>query len=117
MKEPQTIFASAARTATASATMHTRSLGGIFYINVTAIAATPSVVFTIKGEDPVSSTQHTIYTSPAITGTGLTVVYIHPSMTMAPNSVTALLPEAVTVTATHGDADSITYSVSFVGVN
>jgi hypothetical protein len=117
LKETQTIFASAARTATSTNTFHTKSLGGLLFINCTAASATPSVVFTVKGYDPVSSTAYTILTSSAVTGTGLTVLRIHPSLGLAPNAVPDILPEACAVTATHADADSITYSVSFIGVN
>ena len=43
---------------------------------------------------------------------------IHPSLTAAANTIAKdVLPQALKVTATHADADSITYSVGFVGVN
>jgi hypothetical protein len=116
-KEFQPIFASAARTATATATFNTGSCGGLFFINVTATAATPSVVFTISGQDPVSGASYTILTSAAITSTGLTVLRVHPQLSAAANTIAKdMLPAAVSVTATHADADSITYSVSFIGV-
>ena len=118
MKEHQTVFASAARTATSTASIATRSLGGLFIINVTAASATPSVVFTIKGVCPISSATYDILASAAITGTGTTVLRVHPSLTAAANTIAKdILPSALLVTATHADADSITYSVSFVGVN
>ena len=119
MKERQLVFASAARTATVSARFSCASLGGLFYINVSAAAATPSVVFTVKGVDPSGSgVTHDILASAAITGTGLTVLRVHPSLTAAANTIAKdILPSEITVTATHADADSITYSVEFVGVN
>lgn len=117
-KEFQEVFASAARTATVSQTMACGSLGGLFFINVSAAAATPSVVFTIKGHDPISNTTYDILASAAITGTGLTVLRVHPSLTGAANTIAKdILPAAITITATHADTDSITYSVGFVGVN
>ena len=116
-KEFQPIFASAARTATATATFNTGSCGGLFFINVTATAATPSVVFTIAGEDPISGATYTILASAAITATGLTVLRVHPALTATANTIAKdMLPAAIKVTATHADADSITYSVSFLGV-
>lgn len=116
-KEFQTVFASAARTATATATIATGSCAGLFFINVTATAATPSVVFTIAGEDPISGATYTILASAAITATGLTVLRVHPQLSAAANTIAKdMLPAAVSVTATHADADSITYSVSFLGV-
>lgn len=117
-KEFQEVFTSAARTATSTKTMACGSIGGLFFIDVSAAAATPSVVFTIKGHDPVASTSYDILASAAITGTGLTVLKVHPSLTASANAVAKdILPAAISVTATHADTDSITYSVSFVGVH
>jgi hypothetical protein len=117
-KDGKVLFTSAARTTTSSATFNTNCIGGVFIINVTAISATPSVVFTISGTDPASLAKWTILTSAAITGTGTTVLRVHPSLTAAANTVAKdVLPQAIEVAATHGDADSITYSVGFIGVN
>lgn len=116
-KEFQTVFASAARTATATATIATGSCAGLFFINVTATEATPSVVFTIAGEDPISGATYTILASAAITATGLTVLRVHPALTATANTIAKdMLPAAIRVTAKHANADSITYSVSFIGV-
>lgn len=117
-KEYQPIFASAARTATTSATIITGSCAGLFFINVTATSATPSVVFTIDGQDPISGAAYNILTSAAITATGLTVLHVHPALSAAANTKAKdMLPAAVKVTATHANSDSITYSVSFIGVD
>jgi hypothetical protein len=117
MKENHEIFPSAARTATSTATMHCRSRAGLFYINVTAITATPSVVFTIKGHSPIANASYDILVSAAITGTGLTVLRVSEHLTAAANTIAKdMLPEAISVVATHGDADSITFSVGFIGV-
>lgn len=117
MKETQVIFASAARTATSSATIPCKSGAGFFYINVSAAADTPSVVFTISGVDPGGSVAHTILESVAITGTGLTVLRVNPQLTGSANTIAKdMLPAALKITATHADADSITYSMYFVGV-
>lgn len=119
MKERQLVFASGARTATSTATFACGSLGGLFVINVSDASATPSVVFTVKGTDPSGGANTwDILASAAITGTGLTVLRIHPSLTAAANTIAKdILPSSVAVTATHADADSITYSVEFIGVN
>jgi hypothetical protein len=117
-KEPRQVIASAARTATHTATMECGSIGGVFIINVTAASATPSVVFTVKGVDPASGATWDILASAAITGAGTTILRIHPSLTAAANTIAKdVLPAAVAITCTHADADSITYSVGFVGVN
>ncbi len=117
MKETQSIFASAARTATSSATVPCASEAGFFYINVTAVTASPSVVFTIAGVDPGGDAVHTILESAAITGTGLTVLRVNPQLTASANAIAKdMLPAALKITATHADADSITYSMYFIGM-
>ena len=117
-KDYQQIFASAARTATESATIISSQSSGMFFINVSAVSATPSVVFTISGVDPISSTTYTILQSAAITGTGLTVLRVCAHLAAAANTVAKdFLPQALKITATHGDADSITYSMSYIGMD
>jgi len=117
-KEAKVVFSSAARTATSTATLHTGSIGGAFVINVTASAATPSVVFTVKGVCPASGAKYTILASAAITGAGTTVLRIHPSLTAAANTIAKdFLSSGIEVEAVHADTDSITYSVGFIGVN
>lgn len=119
MKHPVSLFASAARTATPTpATFNTECRAGFFFINVTAVTATPSVVFTISGVDPASGAIYTILASVAIVGTGLTVLRVGENMTAANNTIAKdMLPQAMVVAPVHGDADSITYTVYFVGVN
>lgn len=112
-----TCYASAARTATPTP-MDTAQNGPgwkglVVVIDVTAASATPSVVFTVQGYDPVSGKYYTILASAAITGTGTTVLRVFPGSTVAANlAANDILPARWRVIATHGDADSITYSVS-----
>lgn len=112
-----TALASAARTASVnSATFETPwGVRGVrVYINATASAATPSVVFTIADLDPVSGTSNAILASAAITGAGLTVLTVYPGMTVAANLVASVaLPKRWRVQAVAGDSDSLTYSVGF----
>lgn len=115
-KEHQVIFEKAARTATSSATIPVSSTQGLFFINVTAATATPSVVFDILGVSPAGDATYTVLQSAAITGTGLTVIRVSPHLTAASNTIAKdMLPAAIKVTATHADTDSITYEVRFVG--
>lgn len=111
----RTLYASAARTATPTAvTLRTGRYRGLkLFIDVTAIAATPSVVVTIDMVDSLSGATKTLLTGAAITGTGQTVLTIYPGVTVAANvAVSDVLPEAIKVTLTHGDTDSITYTVA-----
>ena len=110
-----TVFASVARTATENSADldNPYGRGAVLVIDVTAATATPSVVFTVKGKSALGSDYYTILASAAITATGQTVLRIYPGLTAAAN-VTAsdVLPATWRVEAVHGDADSITYSVS-----
>jgi hypothetical protein len=118
MKDSEEVFPLLARTATSTKTFHSKRRAGFLFINVTAASATPSVVFTLKGHDPISSTSYDILASAAITGTGMTVLRVSEHLTAAANTIAKdMLPEAMSLVATHADADSITYSVSFLGVD
>ena len=117
-KDVQVLMASAARTATSTVSFVSGSMGCLLFINATAAAATPSVVFTLQGVDPASDATYTILASAAITGVGQTILRVHPELTGASNTIAKdMLPHAMKLVATHADADSITYSVGFVGVN
>jgi hypothetical protein len=109
------VYASAARTATPD-TIELELPRGSQYahvvIDATAVTATPSVVFTVSGVDRVSGKVYTLLASAAVTATGTTVLRIGPGLTAAANLVANdVLPPVIRFTATHGDADSITYSV------
>lgn len=109
-----TLLASAARTANANSADQTNGghKGLHVVIDVTAIADSPSVVFTIEGKDAVSGKYYTLLASAAITGVGTTVLRVFPGLAAAANAAANdVLPRTWRVTTTHDDADSITYSV------
>lgn len=111
----RTIYASAARTATPTAVTFStgRAKELRIVIDATAITATPSVVFTVDYSDSASGKWINLITSAAITATGTTVLLAALGATASANvAVNQPLPDTLRVTATHGDADSITYSVS-----
>lgn len=111
-----TLFASAARTATSSSADQTNDngKGAQIVIDVTSVTSSPSVVFTVEGKDALSGKYYTLLTSAAITGTGTTRVTVYPGVTLAANvAVSQILPQHWRVTATHGNSDSITYTVGF----
>lgn len=111
---PQTILASAARTATNTSDVFTAGGAGIrVFINVTAITDTPSITAKIQGVAP-DGTAYDLLTSAAIVATGLTVLTIYPGATVAANVTLSLpAPRRFKVVMTHSDADSITYSVTY----
>lgn len=115
-KQDEVVTPSIARTATNNSTFACATEGGLFIIDVTAVTATPSVVFTIQGVEPISGNVYTILASAAITATGTTVLRVHPSLTASANAIAKdILPMGINIAAVHADADSITYSIRFVG--
>jgi hypothetical protein len=83
------------------------------FINVTAITATPSVVFTIQGKDSITGNYYTLLVSAAIVATGVTTLKIYPGLVVAGNlAANDVLPLVWRVNCAHGDADSITYSIT-----
>lgn len=114
-KHNRSIYPSEARTVTPSTVeISDRYVKGIqVIINVTDSAATPSVVPTIDGFDPLSETWYNLLTGSAITGASQTILRIHPELAEVANLIAKdFLPKKYRIVMTHGDADSITYSVS-----
>lgn len=109
-----TLFASAARTASATGDpfriQGDSYRGLVVQIDATAAAATPSVVFTVQGHNGTTWTTH--LASAAVTAVGTTNLIVHPDAADTANvSESTTLPKAWRVIATAGDADSLTYSV------
>lgn len=110
----KTVLVSAARTATvSSADLTNHNARGVHVIiDVTLDPALASVTFTVEGKDPVSGVYYTILTSAAIIATGTTALTVYPGVTETANvKESDVIPRTWRVTATHVDADSITYSV------
>ena len=111
----QTVYASAARTATPTAvTINTRRAKALVVVfDVTAVTSTPSTIVTIDGFDSLSNSYFTILASAAIATAVKTVLRVGVGLTAATNlTVADYLPDQVRVTATHGNANSMTYSIS-----
>jgi len=116
-RQTQTLFASTARTATSVSSVLSAEevVSSVFIIDVTAASATPSVVFSIEGKDPLSESFYNIIDSAAITATGTTAIQVGMNIVAAANvAANKILPEEYRITATHGDGDSITYTVGAV---
>jgi hypothetical protein len=110
-----TVYASTARTATPTAvTVQARRYNYLrVVIDVTAIASTPSVVCTIDGQSPTSGKYYTMLTAAAVTATGTTVLKVGPGMPVTANvSANDVLPDTIRITMTHGNGNSITYTVA-----
>lgn len=113
-----TFLASAARTATPTVpTINIRGHRGIIVIvDITVIpGSAPSNTYTIQGKDPVSGKTWTLLASAALAAVATTILRVYPGLTASAN-VTAsdVLPSQVTVSASHGNANSVTYSLSYV---
>jgi len=110
----ETVLASAARTASINSADFTNhnAKGVHIIINVSAIAATPSIVVTIQGKDPVSGNYYDLLVGTAITATGINVIKVYPGIGQIANGAASdLLPRIWRVSIANADADSITYSV------
>lgn len=116
-REFRELLASAARTATVSTGDMSADNAHACHVivNVSALAATPSVIITIEGKNLSTGTYYTVLSGTAITdvtGTGTYVFKVGPGIQpVAGASAQDYLPNIWRVTMTHGDTDSITYSV------
>lgn len=85
--------------------------GVVIVIDVTAITSSPSVLFTVQGKALVGG-YYDILVSPAVVGTGETILSVYGGMTEAANSRSGHpLPKIWRVEAVHANGDSITYSI------
>lgn len=115
------VLGSEARTATPADVVLTKEVLGVrrdelinmhVILDVTALAATPSIVLELIATDPVSGNEYTLLTSAAITTVSTNVIKIGKDTIDTANvSAQTFIPKDVIVRVTHGDADSITYSV------
>ena len=117
-------YASAARTASPADFEVTRKSGDVGYfgaiitIDITAIAATPSVVFNIEGVDDLSGQTYTILSSAALTSVSTVVLQFGEGVTANANlAAEHFVPRRWRINPVHADADSITYSVSVEVLN
>lgn len=118
------LLASAARTATPDfqldqsgdygpLTNHQRFRGAHILLDVSAIAATPSLTVDIEGYDYGSDSWYNILTSAAVTTVSFNIYKVHPDLTAVANLIAADgLPFLWRVTVTAADADSATYSLA-----
>jgi hypothetical protein len=112
-----TVLPSAARTATPTDT-NEYELGGraralTVVIDVTAVTSTPSTTFTIQGIDRTSGKTWTILASTALASTGTVVLRVAPGITASANvSANDVVPPLIRIVASHGNANSMTYSVA-----
>ena len=112
-----TIFASAARTATVNSADQTNygAKGVRLTLDITAVVATPTLDIKIQAKDSVSGKYMDMtgcaFAQKSATGTDELIIY--PGLTAAANvSVSDVLPRTWRAVATHGDTDSITYSLA-----
>lgn len=112
-----TVLASAARTSTTNSPdiSNFNGRGAHFIIDVTAVTSTPSTTFTVQGKDAVSGKYFPLLVSAAIATVSTTVLSVYPGITATANvSAAIMLSRYFRVVATHGNANSMTYSVGAV---
>lgn len=111
------VLPSAARTATPDTVEILEFDSGVsglaLVVDSTAVTATGTLTVKIQGVDPVSGKTWDILTSTAISSVATTVLRVHPSIAAVANSAAAdVLPPRVRILVTHGNAVSMTYSVT-----
>lgn len=110
------IYPSAARTATPTAVdigVGNRAKFLKIVIDTTAIGAAPSTVVTVDMVDSLSGKLINLLTSAAIVGVGTITLNVGPGLPATANvSANAALGDTIRITATHGNGNSHTYSVS-----
>lgn len=111
------VLPSAARTATPVDT-NEYELGGrarclTVVIDVTAVTSTPSTTFKIQGVDRLSGKTWDILASAAIAATGTVIMRVGPGIAVTANvSANDVVPPIVRIVASHGNANSMTYSIA-----
>jgi hypothetical protein len=114
LRSQLSIFASAARTATPTAVeVNASGAHGIHLVIDVTAASSPSVVPTIDGYDDLSGKYYNLLTGSAITATGTTVLKIFPGIaTVANGAASDVIPNRIRISMTHGNANSVTYTVA-----
>lgn len=111
-----TALTSSARTTTLSSSDLTNTHGkGIHIIlDITDLANTPSITLKIEGKDTLSGKYYTILESASITTVSVNIFKVHPNLTATTNLIANdIIPKTFRITMTHGNTDSITYSVGY----
>lgn len=86
--------------------------GAVVVIDITAITAAPSAVFTLVGNDPITGKQYTILASAALTSVGTTVLRVLPSGIASANAVANdWMPYQWAVNLTSLSGGTITFKV------
>lgn len=118
---PVSVLPSAARTASVNNTGVVGALknyehkGVQVAIDMTAVTATGSIVFTIEGYDEVSGKWGTILASAAVTTVSTVFLTVYPGVTETANvDAATILPRTWRVKAVAANAVSMTYSVGAV---
>lgn len=112
---PVTILSSAARTATTISAdiINFSAKGAHFIIDVIAFTGDPSIVVSIQGKDPVSGNYYDILVGTVFNIVDTFIMKVYPGLFDLHNLVSSdILPGTYRVVVTHGNTDSITYSVS-----
>lgn len=110
-----TVLPSAARTASPDTFEYEGArgvVGLVLVVDATAVTATPALTVSVLGVDRASGKTWTVLASAAIATVSTTILKVRPGLTAAANSVANdALPPVFRIVCSHGDADSITYSV------
>lgn len=113
--QQQTVFPSAARTATPTSVIIDvdNDVATAELIVATSASAVPSTTINVEGQDDTGA-WYLILASVAIAANGTIRMIIGPGVVAAANvAVQAVLPKALRVRPVHGNANSHTYSIAY----
>ena len=83
-------------------------------LDVTVAPESPSIVLKIEGKDIASGKYYTILESAAVVGVSTNIYKVAHWIVAAANlAVADQIPETWRVTVTHGNTDTITYSIGY----
>lgn len=108
---------SATTTQTSADQTNTKWHGCVVVVDVTAVTATGSLVFTLQGKDATSGKYYTLITSAALIAVSTTVYQAYPASTVAAINYNGPLPATwrVVVTPMNTVACSYTVGASLLG--
>lgn len=108
------VLASAARTTTQTQGDQTNTVwrGIIVVLDVTNVAASPSITLEIDGKDPASGKYYAILTGAAVTTNSTNVYRVYPGLTASANATANdALPKTWRIKIIANNSNSATYSV------
>ncbi|MBA3945922.1 MAG: hypothetical protein H0X37_15320 [Herpetosiphonaceae bacterium] len=111
-----TVLSSSARTTTQTVTLTNINADFLhILLNVTNVAAAPSITLTINAIDPTSGVAYPLLVGVAVTAAGMNAYRVGPGLLAAANAIANdMVPKSLQIVVTANNSNSCTYSVGAV---